>query len=169
MTDSPRLSIDDWGKDHWSTLAYIETRCVDHKGVLKNANMRTDAGRHPLFMARGFASPGDGSRYPTIYKGGELTDHDDWDCLYDMVQAGLLTITLPKDDALWDVPVGSRGPIQYRDRLQTKELKVKVKLTALGNQVAGELRAHLTKKRRYQEFKLSFAPAVKQAVVAASR
>ena len=165
---SPRLPIDQYGKDHWSTFAYIETRCVDHKGVLKNANMRTDVGRHPLFMARGFASPGDGSQYPTIYKGGELADHDDWDCLYDMVQLGLLTIVMPKDDALWEVPVGSRGPIQYRDRLQTKELKVRVKLTALGSQVAGELRAHKAKQRNYQTFSPSFAPAMREAKVAAS-
>ncbi len=147
----PRIPLDQWGKDHWSTLAFIETRCVDHKGVLQNAHMRTHVGRHPLFMARGFKSPGDGSRYPTIYKGGELADHDDWDCLYDMVLAGLITVR-PKDEALWDVPVGKRGPIQYRDRLQTKELKVTVKLTELGNQVAGELRAHKAKQRNYQAF-----------------
>lgn len=155
----PILSIDQWGKDHWSTFSYIETRCVDHRGVLKNANMRTHASRHPLFLARGFASPGDGSSYPTIHKGGELPDHDDWDCLYDMVQSGLLTVQ-PKDDALWDVPVGSRGPIQHRGRLQRKELKVTVKLTDLGHKVAGELRAHLANKLRYQEFSPSFAPAV---------
>lgn len=160
MTCNRRLPIDQWGKDHWSTLAYIESRCVDHEGVLKNAHMRTNASRHLLFMARDFASPGDGSRYPTIYKGGEMADHDDWDCLYDMVQTGLLTIVRPKDDALWDVPVGSRGPIKYRDRLQTKELKVKVKLTTLGSQVAGELRAHKAKQRNYQEFSPSFASAV---------
>lgn len=156
---SLRLPIDQWGKDHWSAFAYIETRCVDNKGVLKNANMRTHAGRHPLFMARGFGTPGDGSRYPTIHKGGELTDHDDWDCLYDIVQMGLLVIVQPKDDALWDVPVGSRGPIQYQGRIPMKELKVKVKLTAAGSQIAGELRAHKAKQRTYQEFSPSGAPA----------
>ncbi len=168
---SLRLPIDQWGKDHWSTFACIETRCVDHKGVLRNANMRTHANRHPLFMARGFASPGDGSRYLTIYKGGELGSHDDWDCLYDMAQVGLLIIVRPKDDELWDVPVGSRGPIQYRGRLQTKELKVKVKLTALGSQVAGELRAHKAKQRTYQEFgpSLYLVSAMREAEVAASR
>jgi hypothetical protein len=161
---SPRLSIDQWGKDHWSTLAYIESRCVDHGGVLKNANMRTHVGRHPLFVARGFGTPGDGSRYPTIHKGGEMADHDDWDCLYDMVQAGLIVIVKPKDDALWDVPLGKRGPIKHNGRTQTKALEVKAKLTTLGCQVAGELRTHLTKERRYQTFSPSFAATVKETV-----
>ena len=156
--NQPRVPIDQWGKDHWSTLAYIESRCVDHKGVLSNAHLRTNVGRHPLFVARGFGSPGDGSRYPTRYKGGELDDHDDFDCLYDMVLSGLITIR-PNDDELWDVPVGSRGPIKHRGYLQTKELKFTVKLTKLGNQVAGELRAHLAKKYNYQAFSPSFAPA----------
>jgi hypothetical protein len=27
------VPIELWGKDHWTTLAYIETRCVDYDGV----------------------------------------------------------------------------------------------------------------------------------------
>lgn len=157
---SPRLPINQWGKDHWSTLAYIESRCVDHKGVLKNANMRTHAVRHPLLMARGFGSPGDGSQYPTRYKRGQLDNHDDWDCLDDMVRAGLITVVRPKDDALWDVPFGARGPITYQGRTQTKALEVKVKLTTLGHQVAGELRAHLATTHRSGMFSPSFGPVV---------
>ena len=161
--NQPRVPIDQWGKDHWSTLAYIESRCVDHKGVLSNAHLRTNVGRHPLFVARGFGSPGDGSRYPTRYKDGSgalslIEDHDDWDCLYDMLLTNLITVR-PKDKELWDVPVGSRGPIKHRGYLQTKELKVVAKLTHLGNYVAGELREHLAK-NYYQEFSPSFAPAV---------
>lgn len=157
---SLRLPIDQWGKDHWSTLAYIESRCVDHGGVLKNANMRTHAARHPLFMARGFGTPSDGSQYPTRYKGGKIANHDDWDCVYDMVQAGLVTILRPQSITLWEVLPGKHGPIKYRNRMQTRELEVAVKLTDLGHQVAGELRAHLAKQRNYQVFSPSFAPAV---------
>ena len=158
--NTPRIPIDQWGKDHWAALAYIESRCVNHKGVLKNPHMRTHAGRHPLMIARGFGTPGDGSRYPTSHKGGVLPDHDDWDCLYDIVLAGLVTIVQPKDEELWAVPVGKRGPIKYRDRFQTKALEVTAKLTPLGQQVAGELRAHLANKYNYQAFSPSFAPAV---------
>ena len=156
---NPRLPIDQWGKDHWSTFAYAESRCVDHRGVLANHHMRTHVRRHPLFVARGVKSPGDGSQYPTRYKGGELADHDDWDCLNDMVEAGLIAVR-PTDAALWEVPTGKRGPIKHDGRLQTQALVVQVKMTDLGDKVAGELRAHLKKKYNFQVFSPSFAPAV---------
>ncbi len=156
----PRIPLDRMGKDHWSTLAYLETRAVDHRGVIKNANMRTSIKRHPLFVARGaMGPPTDGGRYPTLYKDGEMTEHDDWDCVNDMVHAGLLAVK-PALEWLWEVPVGSRGPIKHNGRVPTKELKVTVKLTKLGMQVAGELRAHLQKQRRYAEFAPSFAAAI---------
>ena len=34
------IKIKDWGKDHWSLLAYIECRCVDHKGILDKNHLR---------------------------------------------------------------------------------------------------------------------------------
>ncbi len=150
-----RLAITQWGKDHWSTLAYAEARCVDHKGVLHNAHMRTHGSRHPLLMARGFGTAGDGSQYPTIHKDGELADHDDWDCLHDLALAGLLNIIRPHEDALWIVPVGSRGPIKHLGNLQTKALMVMVSLTELGFQVAGDLREHMAKEHKYQKFQLA--------------
>lgn len=154
--DNPRIPIAQWGKDHWTLLAYIESRCVDHRGVLKNANMRTHGARHPLFAARGYNPPPDGSQYPTRYKGGERSDHDDWDCLDDMVRAGLATIIQPKDEALWDVPRGDRGPIKYQGRIPTKELTVKVELTGRGARFAGELRTHLMKTHRAGIFSPDF-------------
>jgi len=30
MTDKKLINISRWGKDHWSTLAYLETRVVDY-------------------------------------------------------------------------------------------------------------------------------------------
>lgn len=156
----PRIPLNRWGKDHYATLAYLETRAVDHGGLIQNAHMRTSIKRHPLFVARGsLGPPTDGERYPTSYKDGQMTEHDDWDCLDDMVQAGLLAVK-PANPELWEVPVGSRGPIKYRRSIPTKELKVTVKLTELGQKVAGELRAHLQRKRRYAEFEPSFAAAL---------
>ncbi len=156
----PRIALNRWGKDHYSTLAYLESRAVDNGGVIQNAHMRTSIQRHPLFVARGpLASPTDGGQYPTSYKDGEMTEHDDWDCLDDMVQTGLLAVK-PADAELWEVPVGSRGPIKFRRSIPTKELKVTVKLTELGQKVAGELRTHLQKKRQYAEFEPSFAAAL---------
>lgn len=40
-----------WGRDHWSTLAFIETLCVDHHGGLSDKhrrNMRCNPERHPM-------------------------------------------------------------------------------------------------------------------------
>ena len=42
---SSSITVDEFGKDHWSLFAYIETRCVDHKGVLDLAHMRTKNSR----------------------------------------------------------------------------------------------------------------------------
>lgn len=84
-----------WGKSHWSTFAYIETRIVDHKGVLFLEHMRTDPDLHPLFAHRGcrkglsdVLSP---KRYPTKLKGMTLLEnHDDWSYADDAEEAGLL-------------------------------------------------------------------------------
>lgn len=78
-----------WGRDHWSTFAYVETRVVDHEGVLNLEHMRVDVYRHPLLANTASSSDfGGGSRrYPTRLKGGELLDnHDDHDCAEDMTR-----------------------------------------------------------------------------------
>jgi hypothetical protein len=80
-----------WGKDHLSTLLYVETVCTDRKGIVEAARMRQWSGR----VLRGDVSsalPCDSDvDYPTRLRGGdELTEHDDWDCVEDMVQAGLI-------------------------------------------------------------------------------
>lgn len=82
-----------WGKDHWSTLAYVAHVATGAREIDKD-KMRTNEDRHPHgvgFRQRAFAS-GPSKEYPTRLRGGtELLDHDDWDCLEDAVAAGLLT------------------------------------------------------------------------------
>lgn len=92
-----------WGKDHYSALAYIETRCVDHKGTVDNRHLRADPKLHPgLCDARNHATGYEGNTPPakprkekfppTRLKGGiKKANHDDWSCLEDMESAGLLT------------------------------------------------------------------------------
>jgi len=82
-----------WGRDHESTMLYIETRCVDYGGVPVAAQMRTCKGR----PRRGSVSGRDGALplppgdFPThLADGTELYGHDDWDCVNDLVAAGLL-------------------------------------------------------------------------------
>lgn len=88
--DGKPVPIELWGRDHESTMLYIESRCVDNGGVPLAANMRTGSGR----FARGDMShgaPPGGKDYPTrLGDGSELHDHDDWDCVDDLVEAGLI-------------------------------------------------------------------------------
>lgn len=68
------IPIQDFGIDHWSTFAYIETCCVDYQGRVEPARMRSD-----------------GDKYPTRLRGFEArTGHNDWDCANDLEAAGLL-------------------------------------------------------------------------------
>lgn len=104
------VSISLFGKDHWSTLAYIETRMVDYSGfmIARDARMRTLAHNHRIFshrptdnlqnnktMAmlgkRGDDPDGDNVRLGTFLNDGtRLPGHDDWDCIQDLAAAGLL-------------------------------------------------------------------------------
>jgi hypothetical protein len=90
----PRVPLELFGSDHWSTFAYIETRTVDHGGEIDHDRMRCDPSRHPAeYAAKRFVSlnAADGSSYPTLLKHGEkLAGHDDYDCLTDLQAVGLV-------------------------------------------------------------------------------
>jgi hypothetical protein len=96
IADNPDLYIPiaEWDKDHWSTLAYLESVAVNHHGLIENDRMRCNSRLHRVFLgeriaASGIANPG--KDYPTRLKGGKLQDkHDDWSCLEDMCSAGLI-------------------------------------------------------------------------------
>jgi hypothetical protein len=106
-----------WGQDHWSTFAYLETRIVDHDGVVDNRKMRCAPRLHrefAHFMYEGELA--DGSKYPTRLKSGEIENHDDWSCLEDMVVLGLIK-------AFWHV--------KYPDRAFGNS-EAQVELTAKG-------------------------------------
>lgn len=83
----PIVPLAEWGKDHWSTLAYIETRAVDFKGIPNNQHMRCDADLHPQFAHARRAGLSN-TKYPTRTKSGEVEDHDDWSCLDDAEAVG---------------------------------------------------------------------------------
>ena len=86
------VSIERFGKDHWSTFAYIATCVTGNGGVPHRDRMRTDQDRHPgLVGPRMFISMLGNMKYPTrLAEGEELPDHDDWDCCEDLEEAGLL-------------------------------------------------------------------------------
>lgn len=81
------VAVEKFGRDHWSLLLYIETRCVDHNGVPRREHMRCSPKRNP-----GQAHDGTERHKklsPTRLKGGELLyNRDDWDCADDLEAAG---------------------------------------------------------------------------------
>ena len=122
------VPMDQWGKDHWSTLAYLETRAVEGGGVINNRQMRCDARLHREFAHMGLDhSIVGGGKYPTLLKDSrELENHDDWSCLEDMVAGGLI--------AAW-------YRVKYPNRAFANSI-AKIKLTELGWWIVGQLRIH---------------------------
>lgn len=133
-TQKQAIPMEQWGRDHWSTLAFIESRCVNYGGDMiadrGHERMRCNFEIHPGL--RGGNGQPDGADAPTRLKDGSVVhEHDDWSCAEDMESSGLLE---------W------KG---------TGTHPVFV-LTELGIDVAGQLRAH---KARGGGFK-NFEPAV---------
>lgn len=89
------IPMSKWGKDHWSTLAYLETLAVDGGksglAIPVRMRMRTNEIRHPHLIGNpGFSSSAlHGSGYPTRLKDGEVEGHDDWDCVDDATEEGI--------------------------------------------------------------------------------
>lgn len=122
------ISMEKWGKDHWSTFAYIETLAVDNGGfaIPEHQRMRTNEKIHPHLVGTSLGNSG-GSQYPTRLKDGEIQGHDDWDCLDDAIEEGLLV----------DVGTG---------------LNRCYKLTKYGQKVASALRTHKQEGKTFTEF-----------------
>lgn len=127
------IQITNWGKDHWSTFAYVETLAVENKGIAvpDNVRMRTNEKTHPHLVGHLLGNMG-GSKYPTRLKNKEILGHDDWDCLDDAVEEGLLE----------DVGTG---------------LNRAFKLTEKGMKVAAMLREHKMKGGTFSTFELSWS------------
>lgn len=97
MTTVP---IEQFGKDHWSLLAYIETVCVDNKGVPDLTRMRCNPQRHPGLVIHGTHGHAEwcdtySTRLFGFFDAEDKTrfilpDHDDHDCMNDFEAAGLV-------------------------------------------------------------------------------
>lgn len=98
-----RVPVQKFGKDHWSLLAFVEILCVDHKGAISDVNrqrMRTNIKRHPGHGYFPLGTEGHewkkdwGTRLRGYFEKRDsklrLNQHDDWDCLEDFENAGLL-------------------------------------------------------------------------------
>jgi hypothetical protein len=139
MTTTP-TSHTKFGKDHWSLLAYLESRCAAGQygvGVIDFRRIRCNPANHPLQAVNrvpwrseygtklaGFFSFTDHAEARAA--GVQLTAHDDWDCIDDLVSAELLTLTSATNGL--------------------------VKLTPLGVEVCAELSKHKAKGGQFAEF-----------------
>lgn len=108
------LPMDVWGKNHWSTLAYIETVMVETGGFEVGFDARmTQNRRHFRVMSEqnpkpirpgrsismSFAKPMDPQYSTMLNNGQQVEGHDDWCCVQDFAASGLLTTSEfePKD------------------------------------------------------------------------
>lgn len=183
MPDSPSWDIGGsdvvpmvlWGKDHWSTLAYVENRVVDHRGMLHHDNMRVDVQRHPLFASARRHPLTSATRYPTRLKTAdrgrdgswgvvELFGHDDYDCLNDAIRLNLVTVTMPAVDAAGNRFVDVHGrPIMMDGEVVRPSFvtglgewalmaAASFGLTELGRAFASDVRAHIAAGRNPHQF-----------------
>ena len=93
-----QVSVDEFSNDHWSTLLYIETRCVDHRGMLNLEHMRCNISLHPMMgnSATSFSAASSSStkECPTQLADGTLeSNHDDWSCAEDLERVGFIENT----------------------------------------------------------------------------
>lgn len=79
------INIKEFGKDHWSLFAYIETRCVDYKGVLDLNHLRLDPVSYPTRLFGYFEDQSN----PNLTVSG----HSDLDCIDDLKEEGLIVDT----------------------------------------------------------------------------
>jgi hypothetical protein len=105
------FSVDDiippalWSKDHWSTLAYVDTVMVDCAGFELGLDARMRSNRRNFREMSSVPTPkragrsvrslavvmelGDGTR---LKDGQVVKSHDDWCCLQDMASVGFFTV-----------------------------------------------------------------------------
>lgn len=96
----PPTPVEDWGTDHWSTLAYLNC-CYAAGAPIDHNRMRTHPLRHPFFQGHLVRlitpiTPATQWKdsYGTRLKGStqatprQILFHDDWDCLEDIEHAG---------------------------------------------------------------------------------
>lgn len=137
-----------WGRDHWSTLAYLDTVMTDCAGFEMGSDPRMRANRRntrvmaavprPKRVRNASAAmhPGGPSIAGTCLKDGQtVAGHDDWNCVEDMARVGLFNL----------------GPLGLAPG------KV-LKLSRLGQAVVARLRAHKQGGGQFAQFDIAMVP-----------
>ena len=106
-----------WGKDHWSTLLYLESCAVNQRGRIEHAKMRTSRRNWRLAgSVHGVANVMSPDEYPTRLALLQVEraefdavhligGHDDWECVQDFADASLLTLEVNEDHPVFPLPV----------------------------------------------------------------
>lgn len=135
MTPRPgTIPPGEWGKDHWSLLLYVETRCVDSPdgvGRPDNRNIQTNFNRHYEMANKNYRGNHDGAKFGIRLRDRTLPgpDYDEWDCMEDLMAAGYMR------------DVGPTLSPMYR-------------MTERGQKVAALLRAHKARGGLLKDFVL---------------
>ena len=130
-----KIKIEQFGKDHWSLFAYIETRTVDHKGILNKDHLRiknpvvANSTNYP--MPKPEWNRNNGTRLKGFFEKKDkkllIPDHDDFDCFDDLEEAGLIE----------NMGTGFNPAAQ---------------LTKFGIKIASDLRKHKSEGKNFADF-----------------
>lgn len=88
------IPVADWGRDHWTTFAYLAHVIVNEQGQPNILKMRCDRDLHPVLA--GSHVMRSQKKYPTqLRRNPDGTrrlqeDHDDWSCCEDFAEVGLV-------------------------------------------------------------------------------
>lgn len=126
-------SIEKFGKDHASLLAYFECVCVDKKGEIDGSRIRVNTNRHPVFGDRGRMSLMSMSwqdSWCTRLRNGEKAQpwHDDVDIMDELEHYGYIEF------------IGTM-------------VNPYVRMTELGNKTAHKIRIHKSNGGTFSTFK----------------
>lgn len=147
FTSEDLIPMTAWSKDHWSTLAYVESVMTECAGFQMGLDPRMKSNRRNFRVmsqhcprpkrpgsasgraASSMAMPMDAA-HATVVKGGQMVpNHDDWSCLQDMADEGLFTVG--------------------QDRLEPREM---LHFSAKGIAIAAALRAHKANGGKFADF-----------------
>jgi predicted transcriptional regulator len=80
-----------FGRDHWSTFAYLAHCATAREGEPDRNKMRTHPkNRHLMSQIQAMMTLSGVEWSKTRLAGGvEIDEHDDYDCMYDLIDAGL--------------------------------------------------------------------------------
>lgn len=151
------VPVTKFGKDHWSTLAYMETVMVECGGfqvgfdcrmrqARRNTRVMLDECRSPKRTTSFNPVPPFGwdDKWSTFLgDGSQVMGHDDWDCVQDMAAAGFLSFRK-----------GKRAKVAAAEDVQPK---VVLHLSDLGRAMADRVRAHKAKGGSFANFKFTGA------------